>query len=109
MDALQAAPVMPKKTLLDALRYIPRETLMDSRGNATRSARDIVNEAIERAGQPVQPQQLPQISPADSGIIPADDDLGALPSLYDQQYAMAPRMRMALPQRAGLLGNLMTA
>lgn len=102
-------PTMPKASLLKGLRYIPQETLMDSRGNATRSARDIVNEAIERAGQPVQPQQLPQISPADSGIIPADDDLGALPSLYDQQYAMAPRMRMALPQRAGLLGNLMTA
>lgn len=91
--------LMPKKTLRDAFRLIPS-------GNFDMPARDIVDRALEASGTPVV-RELPSTD-AMQGMTPADDDFGAIPSLYQQQ-PMGNTLRMALPRRLGPIASLLVA
>lgn len=101
-QAYSKPPLIPRASLLNGLRLLPDSVVPN--------ARSIINEALERGGSaPAMPDTgaLPQgMRPAE---LPADDDLSALPSLYDVPNSSFALNRMSLPMRRGILGNLMTA
>lgn len=101
MEAYNKPPAMPKINLLRAMRSLP-ETVVPN-------AREIIDRALENQKRGRAMPQIDSVTPLPPGMTPADDDLGALPSLYDPRNAAFAMNRMPLPMRRGVLGNLMTA
>lgn len=102
INAYNKPPLIPRTSLLNGLRLLP--------DSVAPNARRIIDEALERRGSA---PPMPETGALQQGIrpaeLPADNDLSALPSLYDVPNSSFALNRMSLPMRRGILGNLMTA